>query len=588
MELELGLLDGAEKKFSKVLAREDSVDFREIAAYGQGLSLLSMSNRQLQDGKLGVAFETLLTATSSIIETWQLDGNDTMTWSDFKRGRYGCAMKLLGDLFSLGSAMPSYVFGSDENVDRQQLLQAQHDFVRKGEVAYRAAEKAHQESPLYQSDDEAEKQLLSLIICDIGANILLQAQLLCQMHEDGIMSLDELFESVPAIRERYNLAADEFRRSLQRFALSAPAWCGLGCAVAGSDPLLAQHAFCRALQLDRLFADAYSNLAFLYTSHNAFSASTSILDGLTQVADTPMMWVNRALILERTISLDDNLASQKDAAEKIAQASDAYRAAIQVMKHPVAMFGLSLSCRVSSGGETARVESRCYMAEFISSKGSVDMACQVMSGLTVIEGRLYPKGMDTLPATGRPNPWDDEVKSLKKALTAMKGSSVTSSLNATLIQKSLDVLVAAGTQNQADQDSTSSTTKPELSLVRKIVHQPDRGDLWLDLAKHLSRQRLDAPAALRVAQEAAARAEQLLTQQLVQSRNRRLPASKSTSSSEVVASKSVSDALALSYWLSTQGSWHVQNVQPTSYDLQRALMMCPNSALARAALPAGL
>jgi Flp pilus assembly protein TadD len=70
----------------------------------------------------------------------------------------------------------------------------------------------------------------------------------------------------------FQRSVKEFRRAIDLSPHYAPAWCGLGCAAgSGSDPLLAQHAFCRSLELDSLYPDTYANLGFLYTKHNACS-----------------------------------------------------------------------------------------------------------------------------------------------------------------------------------------------------------------------------------------------------------------------------------------------------------------------------
>jgi hypothetical protein len=68
-------------------------------------------------------------------------------------------------------------------------------------------------------------------------------------------------------------------------------------------------------------------------------------DALTQVADTPMTWINRALQLEVTLD-DANMEDSDRSIEWISQACDAYRAALQVDKHPAALLGLAISFRI--------------------------------------------------------------------------------------------------------------------------------------------------------------------------------------------------------------------------------------------------
>ena len=84
------------------------------------------------------------------------------------------------------------------------------------------------------------------------------------------------------------------------------------------------------------------------------------MDQLTQVADTPLMWICRAALIEQ-----EALVRVGDEKLLMSQAADAYRAALQVTKHPSALLGLSLSCRVSPADKNdARKESLGFMREY--------------------------------------------------------------------------------------------------------------------------------------------------------------------------------------------------------------------------------
>ena len=262
------MFDEAADNYSRVFDRRET-STNTIAAYGQGVALLAIAQRDSQDGKTGAALNHLRRAIQSCL---------TLT------DQYGCIRKLLGDLYSFGGTLSPDVFLDETNeeggISGQDRLQAQLQFVSKGEDAYRSAVDL-----LVKTDEGDLDAARGCIICDIGANLLLQGERMSMLLGFGEGSDSASVSRISDAANCYCRAAQEFRNAIEIDPLYAPAWCGLGCAVASSDPLLAQHAFCRCLQLDKMFADPYANLGFLYVSHGVSTASETIMDSLTQVRD---------------------------------------------------------------------------------------------------------------------------------------------------------------------------------------------------------------------------------------------------------------------------------------------------------------
>ena len=138
---------------------------------------------------------------------------------------------------------------------------------------------------------------------------------------------------------RYFLAA------INRNPADPRPWCGLGCALSSDDPLLTQHAFCRSLQLDKSSPHSWANLGLLYAEFQRLDSSEETVDALTQVADTPVVWIERAMLLERKRqggSDDDKAVGGGGREEDLCRGADSYRAALRVGRHPAALIGFLL------------------------------------------------------------------------------------------------------------------------------------------------------------------------------------------------------------------------------------------------------
>lgn len=263
----MGLFDEAAENYLRVLDRRET-STHAIASYGLGVALLAIAQRDLQDGKAGAAFDHVRKAIQSCSSVTH---------------QYGCISKLLGDLHSFGAALPPGVFQNEaaeegNSSGEDLLLRAKLQFIALGEDAYRSAVDLQ---PKMGDDDIALAR--ACFICDIGANILLQGVCLSEILGSAEGSDFACVSHIPDVADCYSRAAQEFRNAIEVAPLHAPAWCGLGCAVATSDPLLSQHAFCRCLELDKMFADSYANLGLLYVSNGSLAASETVMDSLTQV-----------------------------------------------------------------------------------------------------------------------------------------------------------------------------------------------------------------------------------------------------------------------------------------------------------------
>lgn len=568
VELDLGMLDEAAEKFKMALDSGDD-NVKPIAAHGQGLSLLSISRREFRDGKIGKAFAVLQRAIEGCIRS---------------EPAFPCSHKLTGDLYSFGASFPPDLFLSDQKLDEtnmsSQMINEQVFFVRKGEESYRAAERSQM-----TSSSEGKDILLASIITDIGANIVLQCQIMTHLQCQHLGNAPGT-----ELKAIYARSAVEFKRAIELNPLYAPAWCGLGCAVLRDDPLLAQHAFCRSVQLDSMSPDAYSNLSFLYTANQIFSNSNNILGSLTQIADTPMIWINRALILERTAAMELDEGHCMKAETGLAQAVDAYRAALQISRHPTAILGLALTRRVSpliSGTQTnssetqvakiARKESYDYAKEYLGMVSSTDTSASLIHGIMTTEmgvrgtewycDSLVDEGRMAIASCG------EYIENITKdqgvAPLSNKG------LDFNLLQNCIlpaDFVV--------DEREVGIQLMPlNTCLARQIVHQPNSGRLWLDFAKKLSKDIHKSKVALESARIAANRALKLLNSQLKYVSTRK-------GGDGDFNSGDLSDALSLVYWLDVFVCKH-KRAEPKPHcqvALQKSILINPTNLFARGAL----
>jgi tetratricopeptide (TPR) repeat protein len=613
VELELGLMDDAQEKFARALACcTDCNDVMfAIATHGCGVALLSMAKRDLQDGKAGAAYNVLLKG----IETCKV----------LIDRPFICVLKLIGDMYSFGASLPSDLFSSGTSplsvINDDVLLRRQVEFVAQGHDFYIQALANVTESNAHSDDIRAN------ILSDAGTNLFLQSQLICRWESGGIFHASNT-ESSKVLDQ----AVQEYRRALDVSPTCALAWCGLGCALIPNDPLLAQHAFCRAIELDTLFPDPYANLGFLYTSYNKLMPSACVSDKLTEVADTPMMWINRALILEQqyrneqdseTVPILGNVTSRQRS-HLLKEAADAYRAALEVARHPSAISGLAYTCRYGTRDDkhniSMLIESYNHMTEYLGMVGYTDFPSVLTNAVLQMELSI------SIPTDHSDHLIQAANEQLSIVLQQMeeKNGSDDQNLSST-IQAYRKITEAASSVNESIRptddtiDASNDDHQVEIdswSLHRQVVHSPNRGDVWLELAKHIASNVTNTEAvSLIPALVASRKASSLLMQQLTQT-NMAIPtlAQKGKGALQFVKANVVSDALALKYWLETLvdqtnvdgdsgikstddnvNEGKLTNTSDTNsslqqqsccsiVDLQRALVINPGNRLAREAL----
>ena len=497
VELELGLFEEATEKFELVLQREKDSS-HTIAAYGQGSALLSLGHRDALDGKAAAAIQHVSRAISCIENTFILEGATSPP--------AGCALKLLGDLYSFGALLPPDVFterlDDESTVDEQSktLLKAQASFVANGEKAYRDAAES-----LIAFDDDETNALRAAMLCDLGGNILLQGQILSSAY--GVaqgctpdLTLRDVIEMDSEVKRIYDRSIDVFKDTISVSPLHGPAWCGLGCSLSPTDPLLAQHALCTALTLDKMMPDSWSNLAFLFAEKEATAQSAEMLDGLTQVADSPLMWICRALLLERDVQSDSGPSEPR-----ISRAADAYRAALQVVKHPSALLGLSLTCRATVStirvgkeektsvysnisSDLARRDSYGYMSEYVGLSSGTNLGSCVLEGVMTLEDTVGAAKGSSFDQVLKSETIDDACVNISNGIEGLERlsspSSVVDGVPGINLDPIKDILgcvssLASNSEYATDISTESGPFDHELSPSRRIIHDPEK---WNSLA----------------------------------------------------------------------------------------------------------
>jgi hypothetical protein len=83
--------------------------------------------------------------------------------------------------------------------------------------------------------------------------------------------------------------------------------------------------------------NSYTNIGMLCTNFSSLDAAGEAFDCLTQIADSPMTWIGRGLAHEIRAR---NVLSIVDQDVHLMNASDAYRASLQVNQNAAALLGL--------------------------------------------------------------------------------------------------------------------------------------------------------------------------------------------------------------------------------------------------------
>ncbi|KAL3933250.1 MAG: hypothetical protein SGBAC_010479 [Bacillariaceae sp.] len=504
VELELALFEEAAEKFAEVLQNQESGDFQFIAAYGLGIALLSLAERDLQDGKAGSAFAKV---TKAIDECLQCSGE------------FSCKYKLLGDLFSFGALIPSALFYNANDGDTTFGVRQQLDFASRGEAAYRSA--LDSIAPSLCTNQSIIMQ--ASYHCDIASNILLQAKVFASTRKEECTG--SLSKSL------YNKAANEFKRSLDLNPISAVAWCGLGCAV--DDALMAQ-------------------------------PSDETMHVFTQVADSPLMWINRAFILEQKSRGCLGATTITDDLKMVFEASDAYRAALQVTKQPDALIGLAVTGMLSQNGCSGlhgkhRKNSLALLNEYLAMSSYLRTEARLLAGLVGMEQASVVKNAE----------WSsDEIETGRRATkAALSNASAIKWMNIESMENCLQK--PEGTKLESKRDDPDA-----FGTQAKIIWNPDDPIQWIVLAKQAAR-KVDSTNMVQRALRMAQKASDMLTMSLSRLFDK---------SSNPLEANMMSEALSLVCSLQSIRDDQMDSKSSWGFDLQHAMMMCPDSKLARVLL----
>ena len=384
----------ATSKFKYIFQNDTDIVKQNIAASGLGKGMLCLARKSVIEGKYSAARRFLQEGIDILFQSVEQQLPDESAY------RHGCAFKLVGDLFSFGIDLPPYVFNDCSNeANNHAGIERKIGFVAKGETYYKKAADIFQTcsmSPV-QSDD-LKSDFLALAFCDIGTNILQQAKLILECTSEGSEVIVRSRSILGFVKENDRLrtllerSIQFFKKSIEIDDLLPDSWCGLGCALTTTSPITAQHCFCRALQIEKTHVDAWTNLYFLFLEYGVTESSPEVIDILTQIIDSPLTWIGRAISLERdSFSADDN-------EEVICDAMNAYRSALQTCRHPFALLGSSLmNCRLkevisrrttkrNSSDKTASKyffakESLSHMAIYLKATGDSNIRAKLLYDL---------------------------------------------------------------------------------------------------------------------------------------------------------------------------------------------------------------
>lgn len=294
-----------------------------------------------------------------------------------------------------------------------------------------------------------------------------------------------------------------------------------------------------------------------------------------------MMWINRAFILERTAK--SLIGEGGKASVNLSNAADAYRAAMQVMKHSESQLGLAMTCRVQEEKDANRKGSKrrsLHQEALALTKEYNGKSVASRDTVALLEGVLT---LEQVATSDKSPTW--------RADALAKGESLLTNGDGFLNLEAFEAFNS--TKDRPDNDEAKLPEEyafpAVVSLQRQILHEPDRPELWLQLAKSLlsstcTRSAVDSAAI------AAERVVNMLTDNLVHPHRGKGPVE------PLGAARTLADGLTLIHWLEPHISARrlarstdlaqdeEENVSATPFALERALMIDPANSIAREAL----
>mmetsp|Transcript_35636 Transcript_35636/g.82815 ORF Transcript_35636/g.82815 Transcript_35636/m.82815 type:complete len:835 (-) Transcript_35636:28-2532(-) len=407
-ELSMGMHDEAYEKCSTVLITDPT---NAKAAHVAGVGALALARRCHGEGKYSMARKWLEDAID-ILNIVITDSTKEISPSIYK---------LRGDLYTFGASLPYYVFldPRDENMrlPMKDVLQPLLQFVQEGYQSYADVLEAADNFKL----DDLER---AVAWADMGINCFFQlrisenfAQKFGRISSNSSITLTLSADvSKTFLCPEFSTAMPFLKSSIIAFLSSlkhephyALAWCGLGTVLARVDPLLAQHCLCRSLQLDKSNHIAWTNMSMLLVEEGQWEGAEEALDALTQVADSPICWIGRGLLIE---------AKASPSALDYATAADAYRSALQVSKHSEALLRLAMTCRRAVRDimkeYSTRLECNNSLQTFIG-MGNRNMGLLTMENLLKLEEEMARGNLQNTDILKR------SIQKLEDCLESWKG-----------------------------------------------------------------------------------------------------------------------------------------------------------------------
>jgi len=578
VEMELGLLNKASEKFQRVVdsGRKDAqID----ACYGLASCMLASARQAEEEGKFGNALSYLKRGIATI---------NMLIESQLDRMFY-CIWKILGDLYSFGFLIPISAFAGTGSDGYGQKMQ----FIAQGQAAYSHIVRDISKLDSSISSSDVISTVLSTTLNDIGINCLLRARicddLIFEGMEKGNSTCWSEVTKEKEVQELLNSALSYFTDALKYKPLSSCCWAGLGYSLIARNPVLAQHAFCTALQFDKSNVDAWANLCLLYLHNDLIETSEECVDSLTQVSDSALIWLVRGLRVEKELGLEAT-----NEMHALSKAFDAYQASLQISRQQGALLGLSLMARKLA--KVAVQDKRCpnfelFLREsfanldiYLNLNGSKNIGAVALCGVTGIEkafnlqleGRISSHLAHILMQHGANR--TQHTPAIKEYYTRNEEiRNVTDEVNAYIDASETNKNCNISLEN-CDAETVS------IHVARQhLLRNPSDSLLWLQLSKALL-QALN-PTSTTESYEAVLAA-------LKRSKETMLIQVSGSSSCDSVhginhstpspSSSQLSEVFALSYSIF---DIHIETTNKSSYDLQKSVVLDPENYIARSMIP---
>ncbi|CAM9753532.1 unnamed protein product, partial [Laminaria digitata] len=331
IQRQIGQVDEAVQSFTDALQLDPKSG---LALEGAGEAYLAQAHARTSEGLYTAAVTALRLGSDVTRRFLAADGSGR----GGGRGGRGveskaCALKLLGDLHTYGHKLPPMSFegegarerggvrqrGSPEAAEADLDLAKQGaknrlEFVGRGAAAYQRlvqllGASAGADGSQVQSASEAVEMSPASALYDLGLNYLLRARLLCADSGEGSgLWAQDVHEQLPGVEDLARPAEQAFKQSIEAEPSHSDAWNGLG--VVSRDPLVRQHCFVRAVQLEHN-PSAWANLGMLYLRWGLDGQAYGSFGGLQAVTDHPTMWVGLGLLKEKEACGPDVAAAKR-------------------------------------------------------------------------------------------------------------------------------------------------------------------------------------------------------------------------------------------------------------------------------------